>query len=104
MVGTSVPAAYYNSLMSIIASNMRYPPSAIRANQEGACKVRVTFTRDGSIEHAEVVEKAGFLALDAECHNVFERIKFPPMAANSEPDKTDFSIELPINFTLSETQ
>lgn len=102
VVGTVVPAAYFNSLNGIIGSTLVYPPKSTRAGEEGMCKVRVTFARNGQIEDVQIIEKTGFVALDAECKAVFSRIgKFPPVAANANPEATDFAIELPINFTLS---
>jgi hypothetical protein len=47
------------------------------------------------------VKKSGFGGLDGECREVFKRIgHFPVIPLNANPDATDFSIELPINFAL----
>ena len=63
--------------------------------------VRVTFSRDGTIEDSQIVHKAGYPALDNECRSVFSRIsKFPAIPDNANPNATDFAIELPINFAL----
>ncbi|MDE0856688.1 MAG: energy transducer TonB, partial [Nevskia sp.] len=101
VVGTTVPTAYYNSLEAIIQKSVQYPKKSLENQEEGNCMVRVTFGRDGSIENAQLVQKAGYAALDSECRNVFSRIgKFPAIPENANPDATDFAIELPINFAL----
>jgi periplasmic protein TonB len=100
-VGTSVPSDYYNSLQALIQRSVQYPVRSQRNSEEGTCRVRVTFGRDGSIEGAELVKKSGFGALDGECREVFKRIaRFPAIPANANPDASDFAIELPINFSL----
>jgi len=101
VVGTSVPGAYYNSLQALIQKTVEYPARSQLNAEQGVCKVRVTFARDGSIEDEQLVKKAGFPALDGECREVFKRIgKFPAIPDNANPSATDFSIELPINFAL----
>ncbi|MDB5978790.1 MAG: TonB family protein [Nevskia sp.] len=101
VVGTSVPGAYYNSLQALIQKTVEYPARSQLNSEQGACKVRVTFARDGSIEDEQLVKKAGFPALDGECREVFKRIgKFPAIPDNANPTATDFTIELPINFAL----
>ncbi len=101
VVGTSVPSAYYNSLQALIQQTVEYPSRSQRNSEQGACKVRVTFARDGSIEDEQLVKKAGFPALDGECREVFKRIgKFPAIPDTANPTATDFTIELPINFAL----
>jgi protein TonB len=101
LVGTTVPAAYYNGLEAIIQKSVQYPVKSIQEQEEGNCLVRVTFARDGTIEDSQLVTKAGFPALDGECKGVFRRIgKFPAIPADANPDATDFAIELPINFAL----
>ncbi|MDE0855006.1 MAG: energy transducer TonB, partial [Nevskia sp.] len=80
---------------------VQYPVRSQRNSEEGTCKVRVTFSREGAIEGAELVKKSGFGALDGECREVFRRIgRFPAIPAAAHPDATDFAIELPINFSL----
>lgn len=105
VIGTGVPSAYYNTLQSLIGSNVQYPIKSQRAGEEGTCRVNVTISRDGTIEEVQLTDKAGFVALDAECRNVFSRIvKFPPVPEGVSPGITDFKIELPINFNLTEAQ
>ena len=102
VVGTSVPGAYYNQLQALIQNSVQYPRQSQRNSEEGTCKVRVTFGRDGGIADAQLVKKSGFGALDGECREVFKRLtRFPAIPAGTNPDATDFSIELPINFSLS---
>ncbi len=101
-VGTTVPAAYYNTLQSVIQNAVQYPPASVRAGEEGEAKVRVHFDRSGQILDVEVVTKTGFVKLDAEAKAVFGRIgKFPPIPAGANAEDAEFVIELPINFTLN---
>jgi protein TonB len=101
VVATSVPEAYYNDLQAMIQDKVEYPSSSQLKSEQGACLVRVSFARNGSISEAKLVRKAGYLALDNECREVFKRIgKFPALPANANPEATDFSIELPIEFSL----
>jgi protein TonB len=100
-VGTSVPQSYFDALQRTISNNVRYPAKSLRDEEEGTCKVLVTISRDGTIEDVKLKSKTGFVALDAECKNVFDRIvKFPAVPASVSPDITDFAIELPITFNL----
>jgi len=101
VVGTTVPAAYYNGLEALIQKSVQYPKKSIEEQEEGNCMVRVTFSRDGTIEDEQLINKAGFPMLDSECKGVFKRIgKFPAIPADANPDATDFAIELPITFAL----
>ena len=100
VVSTSVPTAYYDALQTLIQKTVQYPITSQRNAEEGSCKVRVTFSRDGAIGAAQLVQKAGFVALDSECREVFKRIaKFPAIPDNANPAATDFTIELPISFS-----
>ena len=101
MLGTSVPSEYYNTLQALVQQAVQYPSKSQRNSEEGVCRVRVTFGRDGLIQDEQLVQKSGYGALDGECREVFKRIgRFPAIPANANPDATDFAIELPINFTL----
>ena len=101
VLANAVPSSYYNMLEAIIQKSVRYPAKSIAHQEEGDCQVKVTFARDGSIEGSQLIQQAGFPALEGECREVFKRIsRFPPVPADVSPDATDFSIELPINFNL----
>ena len=101
VVGTVVPPSYFSALESLIRTSLRYPAHSVAADEEGSCTVRVSFTRNGSIEGAQMAKNSGFTALDGECREVFKRIgRFPPVPADTSPTATDFTIELPISFSL----
>ncbi len=101
-VGHSVPTTYYNTLQSVIQRAVQYPPKSQINGEEGTCKVRVHFARDGKIMGMELVDKSGFTLLDRECKDVFSRIgSFPPIPEGANPEDAEFIIELPIAFSLS---
>ncbi len=101
VVGTIVPQSYFSALESLIQNSLHYPARSIANDEEGGCTVRVSFSRDGTIENAQMARNSGFGALDGECREVFKRIgHFPPVPADTSPSSTDFTIELPINFSL----
>jgi len=101
VIATSVPPAYFNDLQLTIQNTVEYPSASQLKSEQGSCTVRVTFARDGAISDTKLVQKAGYLALDKECREVFARIKkFPALPESANPDATDFSIELPIEFAL----
>ena len=65
--------------------------------------MRVSFSRDGTIQSTQLVQNAGYGALDGECREVFRRIgHFPPVPQDTSPNATDFSIELPITYSLQQ--
>lgn len=100
-VGTVVPSSYYSELEALIQRSLVYPRVSVAQDQEGTCTVRVAFARDGSIESAQMARPTGYGPLDGECREVFQRIgRFPPIPADASPASTDFSIELPITFSL----
>lgn len=100
-VGTVVPSSYYNELEALIQKSLLYPAQSIAHDEEGSCTVRVSFARDGAIAGAQMARTSGYGPLDGECREVFRRIgRFPPIPADASPDATDFSIELPITFSL----
>jgi len=101
VVGTVVPPSYFSELESLIQKSLQYPGRSIANDEEGRCSVRVSFGRDGLIQGAQMITPSGYTALDGECRDVFRRIgRFPPVPADTSPDATDFTIELPISFSL----
>jgi protein TonB len=100
-VGTSVPPAYYNALQALIRQSLVYPRHSMANEEEGGCRVRVDFGRDGLIRKARVVQSSGFASLDGECQDVFLRIeRFPAVPAETSAASGEFQIELPISFAL----
>jgi protein TonB len=100
-VGHSVPSDFYDRLQNLIQQSVRYPPQSVANDEEGTCKVRVHFARDGTIIDVELVDKSGYFRLDREARDVFQRIgKFPALPAGVAPEDAEFIIELPITFSL----
>jgi protein TonB len=103
VTGTVVPPSYFGALEALIRQSLVYPPRSIANEEEGTCKVRVSFLRDGTIQNEQVVQNSGYGALDGECLAVFRRIAhFPPVPLDTSPNATDFSIELPITYSLQQ--
>jgi protein TonB len=99
--GTAVPASYFGELEALIRSTVVYPPGSIAKGEEGICKVLVSFSRDGTIHGAELVQDSGHSVLDGECLAVFRRIgRFPPVPQDTSPNVAAFAIELPITYSL----
>ena len=102
-VATSVSAAYFKSIYSALAKNVRYPDRARDNGDEGECQVRITFDRTGTISNSELVRKTGSRDLDAECLAAVRRTgRFPPVAAGEAPGTPYFAVVLPVSFTLEE--
>jgi protein TonB len=96
-----VPSDFYDRLQNLIQQSVRYPPQSVANDEEGTCKVRVHFARDGTIIDVELVDKSGYFRLDREARDVFQRIgKFPALPAGVAPEDAEFIIELPITFSL----
>ncbi|HZR33980.1 MAG TPA: TonB family protein, partial [Nevskia sp.] len=101
-VVTSWPPSYLSQITSKISENFRYPPKSVQNEEEGDAVVRIRMARDGTILGVELQKKTGFVALDAEARNVFDRIvKFPPVPADVFPEAASFEFTLPINFKLN---
>jgi TonB family protein len=99
--GTVVSPAYFGTLEALIRRTLVYPPGSLARSEEGICKVLVSFSRDGAIHGARLVQDSGHGALDEECREVFRRIgRFPPVPPDTSPSVSDFSIELPISYSL----
>jgi protein TonB len=103
VTGTAVPPSYFGALEALIQKSLVYPSRSIANSEEGMCRVRVSFARDGAIRDAQLVQDSGYSALDGECRAVFGRIAhFPPVPQDTSPNATDFSIELPITYSLQQ--
>jgi TonB family protein len=95
-------AAYYDQLHTVILQSIRYPKSARKNDEEGTCRIKVKFSRDGTILNSEITEGTGFEDLDAECMDVLGRIgRFPAVPPEANPDTAQFVVEQPITYTLS---
>lgn len=93
--------SYYGRLRALVGASVRYPKASLAAEEEGTCRIRISFTRDGSIKGTELIEGAGSDLLDAECKHAVKRIgQFPAVPDEAEPGRTEFLVELPIAFKL----
>lgn len=85
-------------LMKFLATNVRYPESAMKNNVQGRVIVRFTITKDGKVESPNVVRNVD-PALDAEAIRVVNEMpKWTPAKVNSAPVDSYFT--LPIAFQL----
>ena len=97
---TGVPSEYFNTIQGIIQQTVVYPPKAVRDDDEGKVMVRLRVKPDGTILEVHIEEKSGYVELDREALEVFQRIgKFPPVP-NATPDAAAYEVVVPINFSL----
>lgn len=89
------------ALQQFIASNLKYPEPARRANVEGMVLTGFTVTKDGAIKDLVITKGIGF-GCDAEALKLIMKMpKWTPATQNGEP--VDAKYNLPISFVLDET-
>jgi protein TonB len=83
-----------------IESQKRYPPAAQSSGVEGRARVKVTISKDGKLENAEIIESSGYEILDkAALQSVKDAAPFPPIPEAVKRNTIQMSIRL--NFRLS---
>jgi TonB family protein len=94
---------YYNRIHALLAGNAAYPPKSVSEGEEGDCRVKITFARNGQIVNSELVTKTDYPRLNNAClETVKKTAHFPPVAENESPGSEYFEVILPINFKLTE--
>lgn len=94
--------SYYDTIARATSEQVQYPPASLLAGEQGRCRVRVSFVRDGAITGAQLTESSGFAALDQECVAAARRVgTFPPVPASFAPGSETFTLELPVKFESS---
>lgn len=93
---------YSNQILNRIVRNMRYPPAAFDAGQQGSAIAEALISRDGKLLDVKLLKATGYPALDAEAIDVFRRIAvFPPFPDDTSPEVETAKVQLPINFALN---
>lgn len=92
-------AASNSSLASYLQRQVRYPPEALRNQQQGQVKVYFEVSESGAIENPEVVGSAGG-ALDSEVLRAAKSLRpaIKPALLNGEPVRIFYV--LPLNFKI----
>jgi protein TonB len=86
---TIEPARARANLSSYV-SNDDYPPSALRANEEGTTGFRLTVGPDGRVTACTVTSSSGSSALDSTtCRLMRSRARFTPARDSSGQPTTD---------------
>jgi len=89
----------YAALSTFLKRNMKYPPDALRNNQQGVVVVKMIIDETGKMADVEVVKKV-YPALDAEALRVVQAMpNFKP--AMEEGVAKEFTYTLPIRFGMT---
>jgi len=79
--------SWQRQIAKAVASKQVYPRSAMRREQEGEARVKITIHRSGEIADFEILQKTGHVSLDREVPKLIERINplpAPPAEAGDE--------------------
>ena len=86
------------ALMQYLMNNIRYPESAMKANEQGRVIINFVVNKDGSVSDPEILKGVSD-ALDKEAVRVVESLpKWSPGTVNGKP--VDCYFTLPVNFRL----
>jgi protein TonB len=86
----TVEPARARANLSSYVSNDDYPPSALRAEEEGTTGFRLTVGPDGRVQNCVVTSSSGSSALDnATCRIMRSRARFTPARDNTGSNTTD---------------
>jgi periplasmic protein TonB len=86
----TVEPARARANLSSYVSNDDYPPSALRANEEGTTGFRLTVGPDGRVTACTVTSSSGSTALDnTTCRLMRSRARFTPARDNNNQPTTD---------------
>jgi protein TonB len=77
----------------------KYPNSARHAGQQGQAMVVMTVTSGGHVQQARLTKSTGHQILDDEVMALTRRVD-PLPAFPSELDRTEITLEVPVNFNL----
>jgi TonB family protein len=92
-------------LESLLSGNMQYPSQARLSGHQGTAKVKIQFTLDGYVDHAELVQSAGDPDIDTEAVAVLTRLRAQgaklQLPKKFRTGEGEIWFELPINFSLN---
>lgn len=91
---------YATGLIRKIYSKVEYPAAAVRRNQEGSVRMRLSLNADGSIASISMVEESAHAALNQEAERAIKTAA-PFEALPSSLTGSAFEIEVPIAFRLT---
>jgi periplasmic protein TonB len=75
----------------------RYPNEALRHNDGGTVRVRVTVATDGSVDRLEVAESSGNRYLDRAATEAVRRWRFQPAVRDGQPVVADVVVPIVFN-------
>jgi len=86
---------WQREIAKAVASKQVYPRSALRREEEGEAKVKVTVARDGKIANFEILQETGHASLDREVPKLIERLDpLPKPPSDVGDDKLTFILPL----------
>jgi len=87
--------SWQRQIAKVVASKQVYPRSALRREEEGEAKVKVTVARDGKIANFEIIQETGHASLDREVPKLIERIDpLPKPPSDAGDDQLTFILPL----------
>lgn len=91
---------YATGLIRKIYGKVEYPAPAVRRNQEGSVRMRLTLNPNGSIASVAMVEEAPYESLNKEAERAIKSAApFDPLPGSLQ--NSTFEIEVPIAFRLT---
>jgi TonB family protein len=88
-----------NQLVSTLEQNKQYPTEARNKGEQGTVVVNFTVDRDGNLVDSKVSQSSGSVLLDQAAIDLLQRTQpFAPLP--SDYDKSQFTLRLPIRFSL----
>lgn len=92
---TGILQRFADAVRRRVESKKRYPLAAQRAGISGEVSVRLTISRDGSLEGVLIAETSGYEILDkAAIGSVNRATPFPPIPEESGKDRIHLTIQL----------
>lgn len=92
-----VVSAYLMMIKQKIESGKRYPPDALKREEEGEVHLKFKILPDGNVEDVVVIKSSGFPSLDEDSVRLVKSVApFPPF-----PGRYSFSIKVPITYKIS---
>jgi protein TonB len=86
-------------LSTYVQMQVKYPPAALRAQQQGAVYVYFEVAASGAIEHAQIISSAGE-ALDAEVLRVVQQLPAATVPAKLQGQPVRIFYLMPITFHI----
>lgn len=87
--------SWQREIAKLVASKQVYPRSALRREEEGEARVKVTVARDGKISNFEILQETGHASLDREVPKLIERLDpLPKPPSDVGDDQLTFILPL----------